>query len=101
MNVILTGMGLSAARTVANTGPAGAAAPVPSSVEDVSALGLSLVAISAPIMVLVALLVIFSAIGYAWWALARGPRRGRGRDGGGRSSGHADRGGGAARRATR
>ncbi|MCT2061487.1 DUF4126 family protein [Dietzia cinnamea] len=79
MNVILTGMGLSAAaRTVANTGPAGAAAPVPSSVEDVSALGLSLVAISAPIMVLVALLVIFSAIGYAWWALARRPRRSRG-----------------------
>ncbi|MCT2034357.1 DUF4126 family protein [Dietzia cinnamea] len=79
MNVTLTGMGLSAAaRTVANTGPAGAAATVPSSVEDVSALGLSLVAISAPIMVLVALLVIFSAIGYAGGGLARRRRRRRG-----------------------
>lgn len=74
---LLVHSGKAAARPVANTGTVGVAAPVLSTVEDASSLGLSLAAVFAPLIVLVALVVLFGAIGYAWWSLARLRRRRR------------------------
>lgn len=74
---LLVHSGKAAARPVANTGTAGTAAPVLSTVEDASAIGLSLAALFAPLLVLIALIVIFGAVGYAWWSLARLRRRRR------------------------
>lgn len=76
---LLVHSGKTAARPVANAGSAGVAAPVLSTVEDASALGLSLAALFAPVIVLIALVVLFGAIGYAWWSLARLRRRRRAR----------------------
>lgn len=70
--------GKAATRPVANVGSAGTAAPVLSTVEDVSAVGLSLLALFAPLLVLVALIVLFGGVGYAWWRFARLRRRRRG-----------------------
>lgn len=76
---LLVHSGKTAARPVANAGSAGVAAPVLSTVEDASALGLSLAALFAPVIVLIALVVLFGAVGYAWWSLARLRRRRRAR----------------------
>ncbi|MFL0580473.1 DUF4126 domain-containing protein [Dietzia sp. 179-F 9C3 NHS] len=78
---LLVHSGKTAARPVANAGSAGVAAPVLSSVEDASSLGLSLAALFAPVIVLLALLVLFGAVVYAWFSLARLRRRRRRRDG--------------------
>ncbi|MBO1768783.1 DUF4126 domain-containing protein [Agrococcus sp. TF02-05] len=65
--------GKATVRPAANAATAGAAAPVVSTVEDVSAIGLSLVAIVAPILVILGLLVLALL---AWW-LRRTARRRR------------------------
>jgi hypothetical protein len=64
-----------AARPVVNAGTAGVGAPVVSTVEDAGAFGMSLIAVFAPILVIVALLV-FAVV--AWW-LIRKVRRFRAR----------------------
>ncbi|ERG65552.1 hypothetical protein L332_14025 [Agrococcus pavilionensis RW1] len=65
--------GKATVRPAANAATAGAAAPVVSTVEDVGAIGLSLVAIVAPLLVVVALLALAAA---GWW-LGRTARRRR------------------------
>lgn len=63
--------GKATARPAINVGTAGIGAPVVSTVEDVSSVGLSLIAIFVPVLVIVAL------IGLAWalWTFARRMRR--------------------------
>ena len=73
--------GKAAVRPIADAGTAGTAAPVLSSVEDASSLGLSLLAIFAPLMALVAVVVLFGGVAYAWWRLAVWGRRRRARAG--------------------
>jgi hypothetical protein len=63
------------ARPVVNAGTAGVGAPVVSTVEDAGSFGMSLIAVFAPILVIVALLV-FAVV--AWW-LIRKVRRFRAR----------------------
>ena len=57
-----------AARPVVNTTTAGTGAPVASVAEDSGALGLSLVAIFAPILVVLALILLALI---AWWVIKR------------------------------
>ncbi|MFI6731967.1 DUF4126 domain-containing protein [Nonomuraea sp. NPDC050451] len=64
-----------AARPVINAGTAGVGAPVVSTAEDAGSLGMSLVAVFAPVLVIVALLVMAVL---AWW-LIRKVRRMRAR----------------------
>ncbi|MGN6412850.1 DUF4126 domain-containing protein [Flexivirga sp.] len=59
--------GKSSARPAVNLGTAGFGAPVVSTVEDVSSLGLSLIAVFVPALVVVALVV----LAWALWAWAR------------------------------
>jgi hypothetical protein len=68
--------GKTAVRPAANVATAGAAAPVVSTIEDVGAIGLSLLAIVAPILVIVGLL-LMALLG---WSLLRSARRRRDRD---------------------
>ncbi|MFC4007463.1 DUF4126 domain-containing protein [Nonomuraea purpurea] len=58
----------SAARPVVNAGTAGVGAPVVSAAEDAGSLGMSLIAVFAPVLVIVALLA-FAAL--AWWLIRR------------------------------
>lgn len=67
--------GKAAARPVANAGSVGTAAPVLSTVGDVSSLTLALVAVFAPVLVVLALVVLLGCVGYAWWAFSRLRRR--------------------------
>ncbi|MEU6710959.1 DUF4126 domain-containing protein [Nonomuraea sp. NPDC046802] len=64
-----------AARPVVNAGTAGVGAPVVSTAEDAGSLGMSLIAVFAPVLVIVALLA-FAAL--AWWLIHR-VRRSRAR----------------------
>ncbi|WP_188195018.1 DUF4126 domain-containing protein [Nonomuraea sp. SYSU D8015] len=57
-----------ATRPVVNAGTAGVGAPVVSTVEDAGSLGMSLIAVFAPILVVVALLVLAVA---AWWLIRK------------------------------
>ncbi|TMR98142.1 DUF4126 domain-containing protein [Nonomuraea basaltis] len=57
-----------AARPVINAGTAGVGAPVVSTAEDAGAFGMSLIAVFAPILVIVALLVLAVP---AWWLIRR------------------------------
>ncbi|WP_113700242.1 DUF4126 domain-containing protein [Nonomuraea lactucae] len=59
------------ARPAINAGTAGAGAPVVSTVEDAGSLGMSLVAVFAPILVVVVLLPL---VVFAWWALGKARR---------------------------
>ncbi|WP_425846169.1 DUF4126 domain-containing protein [Agrococcus sp. TSP3-2-1] len=63
-------VGKTAVRPAANVATAGAAAPVISTVEDVSAIGLSLLAIVAPILVVLGLLLLW-LFGWSLWRSAR------------------------------
>ncbi|WP_084956459.1 DUF4126 domain-containing protein [Thermoactinospora rubra] len=63
-------------RPVVNAGTAGVGAPVVSAAEDAGSLGMSLVAIFAPVLVLVGLVVLAL---FAWWAVRRIRRRRRAR----------------------
>jgi hypothetical protein len=60
-----------AARPVINAGTGGAGAPVASTVEDAGSLGMSLVAVLAPVLVVVALVPLALA---GWWAIRKGHR---------------------------
>lgn len=68
--------GKTALRPAANVATAGAAAPVVSTIEDVSAVGLSLLAIVAPLLVLLALLL----LGLLMWSIWRSARKRRNSD---------------------
>lgn len=57
-----------AARPVINAGTAGVGAPVVSTAEDAGSLGMSLVAVFAPALVIVALLVMAVL---AWWLIRK------------------------------
>ena len=65
-----------AARPAANVATAGAAAPVISTIQDVGVIGMSLLAIAAPVLVLVGLLL----LALLDWSLCRTARSRRGRD---------------------
>ena len=62
--------GKTALRPAANVATAGAAAPVVSTIEDVGAIGMSLLAIVAPILVLLGLLLL-GLMGWSIWRTAR------------------------------
>ncbi|MFC6703797.1 DUF4126 domain-containing protein [Flexivirga alba] len=64
-------VGKSSARPAINLGTAGFGAPIVSTAEDVSSLGLSLIAVFVPILVIVALIV----LGWILWKYARRMRR--------------------------
>ena len=64
-------VGKSSARPAINLGSVGFGAPIVSTAEDVSSLGLSLIAIFVPILVIVALIV----LGWVLWKYARRMRR--------------------------
>lgn len=68
--------GKTALRPAANIATAGAAAPVVSTIEDVGAVGMSLLAIVAPLLVVVALLL----LGLFGWSVRRSARRRRNAD---------------------
>ncbi|MGL5860963.1 MAG: DUF4126 domain-containing protein [Phycicoccus sp.] len=77
--VVISGLvhtGKMAARPVVNTGTAGFGAPVVSTVEDGASLGLSFVAVLAPVFVVVALGLMVWFLGWSWltfwrWRRAR------------------------------
>ena len=66
----------SASRPVINASTAGVGAPVVSTAEDASSLGTSLLAVFAPVLVIVALLPLALV---AWWAIRKVRRRRRAR----------------------
>jgi len=66
----------SASRPVINASTAGVGAPVVSTAEDASSLGMSLLAVFAPVLVIVALLPLALV---AWWAIRKVRRRRRAR----------------------
>lgn len=63
-------VGKTLTRPAANVATAGAAAPVLSTIEDVGALGISLLAIAAPLLVLLAL-TLLGLLGWSIWRTAR------------------------------
>ncbi|MGL4744060.1 MAG: DUF4126 domain-containing protein [Dermatophilaceae bacterium] len=79
LGVVISGLvhtGKMAARPVVNTGTAGFGAPVVSTVEDGASLGLSFVAVRAPVFVVVALGLMVWFLGWSWltfwrWRRAR------------------------------
>ncbi|SDR66645.1 DUF4126 domain-containing protein [Agrococcus carbonis] len=68
--------GKTALRPTANAATAGVAAPVVSTIEDVGAVGMSLLAIVAPVLVLVGL----ALLGLLAWSIVRSARRRRNAD---------------------
>ena len=76
---LLVHSGKAVARPIANTGSAGTAAPVLSTMEDASSLGLSLLAVFAPVLALVAVVFLLGVILYSWWRAAQWRRRRRAR----------------------
>ena len=56
---------------------AGVGAPVVSTIEDGASVGLSLIALFAPLLVIVALLVLAIAFSWLWWRLRAWRRRRR------------------------
>ncbi|MGL5864838.1 MAG: DUF4126 domain-containing protein [Dermatophilaceae bacterium] len=78
LGVVISGLvhtGKMAARPVLNTGTAGLGAPVVSTVEDGVSLGLSFVAVLAPLFVIVALTLMVWLVGWGWLTLRRRRRR--------------------------
>ncbi|MGL5859764.1 MAG: DUF4126 domain-containing protein [Phycicoccus sp.] len=79
LGVVISGLvhtGKMAARPVVNTGTAGLGAPVVSTVEDGASLGLSFVAVLAPVFVVVALGLLVWFLAWSWLTFRRW-RRGR------------------------
>lgn len=80
LGVVVAGLvhaGKATARPVANLSTAGVGAPVVSTVEDGASVGLSLIALFAPLLVIVALLVLAIAFSWLWWRLRAWRRRRR------------------------
>jgi hypothetical protein len=80
LGVLISGLvhaGKMAARPVINMGTVGTGAPVVSTVEDVGSLGLSLIALIAPVLVIVCLALPSWSWPGGWWGGRRGrpPRR--------------------------
>jgi Domain of unknown function (DUF4126) len=74
LGVLISGLvhtGKMAARPVINMGTVGAGAPVVSTVEDVSSLGLSLIALVAPVLVIVALGLLAWLLIWMWLRVRR------------------------------
>ncbi|MGL5930233.1 MAG: DUF4126 domain-containing protein [Dermatophilaceae bacterium] len=74
LGVVISGLvhtGKMAARPVVNTGTAGLGAPVVSTVEDGASLGLSFVAVLAPVFVVVALGLLVWFLGWSWLTFRR------------------------------
>lgn len=69
-------VGKTAMRPAANVATAGTAAPVVSTIEDVGAVGMSVLAIVAPVLVLVGL----ALLGLFAWSMFRGAKRRRNED---------------------
>lgn len=80
LGVVVSGLvhtGKMAARPVVNVGTAGVGAPVVSTVEDGAAVGLSLVALLAPVFVVVALALLAWLLTWLWLRVRRWRRSGR------------------------
>ncbi|HZB68106.1 MAG TPA: DUF4126 domain-containing protein [Ornithinibacter sp.] len=78
LGVIVSGLvhtGKMAARPVINAGTVGAGAPVVSTVEDGASIGLSLIAILAPLLVIVALALLAWVLIWMWLRVRRWRRR--------------------------
>ena len=74
LGVVISGLvhtGKMAARPVVNMGTVGTGAPVVSTVEDVSSLGLSLIALIAPVLVIVALALLAWLLIWMWLKVRR------------------------------
>jgi len=74
LGVLISGLvhtGKMAARPVINIGTVGTGAPVVSTVEDVSSLGLSLIALIAPLLVIVALALLAWVLIWMWLRVRR------------------------------
>ena len=74
LGVLISGLvhtGKMAARPVINVGTVGTGAPVVSTVEDVSSLGLSLIALIAPLLVIVALALLAWVLIWMWLRVHR------------------------------
>ena len=74
LGVLISGLvhtGKMAARPVINLGTVGTGAPVVSTVEDVSSLGLSLIALIAPLLVIVALALLAWVLIWMWLRVRR------------------------------
>ena len=74
LGVLISGLvhtGKMAARPVINMGTVGTGAPVVSTVEDVSSLGLSLIALIAPLLVIVALALLAWVLIWMWLRVRR------------------------------
>ena len=74
LGVLISGLvhtGKMAARPVINVGTVGAGAPVVSTVEDISSLGLSLIALIAPLLVIVALALLAWLLIWMWLRVRR------------------------------
>lgn len=84
LGIVVSGLvhsGKMAARPAINAGTLGAGAPVVSTAEDGASLGLSLIAIFVPVLVIVALIVLFGMLFWFWrrvrhWRKRRGRRSG-------------------------
>ena len=80
LGVVVSGLvhtGKVAARPAINAGTLGAGAPVVSTVEDATSLGLSLIAIFIPVLVILALLVLSGSVYWAGRRIRRWRRRRR------------------------
>jgi uncharacterized membrane protein len=80
LGVVISGLvhtGKMVARPAINAGTLGAGAPVVSTVEDGTSLGLSLVAIFVPVLVILALAIIVGSMFWAWRRIQRWRRRRR------------------------
>jgi hypothetical protein len=74
LGVLISGLvhtGKMAARPVINVGTVGAGAPVVSTVEDISSLGLSLIALIAPLLVILALALLAWLLIWMWLRVRR------------------------------
>ena len=79
LGVVVAGLvhtGKATARPAANLSTFGVGAPVVSTVEDGASVGLSLIALFAPLLVIVALLVLVVGFGWLWWRIRAWRRRG-------------------------
>ena len=69
LGIIVSGLvhsGKMAARPAINAGTLGAGAPIVSTVEDGASIGLSLIAIFIPVLVILALIMLFGALFWLW-----------------------------------
>ncbi|MGB5112706.1 MAG: DUF4126 domain-containing protein, partial [Mycobacterium sp.] len=74
VTALIVSLTKSAVRPVANIGSAGMAAPVLSTAEDITSVGLVFVSLLLPLLVLVALAVVAAAVFQVWrWRRRRRP----------------------------